>query len=257
MIDQSEGSETFKRVSLVKLDALLGLCETAGCRRARLLDYFGETGEGPRNCGNCDNCLEPPQTWDATEAARKALSCIYRTDQKFGAAHLIDVLRGRDTERVSKWGHDKLSVFGIGADIDEPAWRNVFRQLVVLGYARPDHEAYGALQLTEASRPVLRGEQRMVMRSLAARKAKKPSPGSGGNVALSGADTELLARLKAWRSAQAREQAVPAYVIFHDSTLAAIAAARPQSAEALAGVSGIGARKLERYGAALLELLRQ
>ena len=259
MIEQSEGSETFKRVSLGKLEALLGLCETAGCRRARLLDYFGETGDA-RNCGNCDNCLEPPQTWDATEAARKALSCIYRTGQNFGAAHLIDVLRGRETERVSKWGHDKLSVFGIGADLDDAAWRNVFRQVVVAGYARPNHEAYGALQLTEISRPVLKGEQRVVMRSVAARKAKKPkttSRGGAGNVAISGADTELLDRLKAWRLAQAREQSVPAYVIFHDSTLTAIAGARPQNAEALAGISGMGARKLERYGAALLELLRQ
>jgi len=259
MIEQSEGSETFKRVSLGKLEALLGLCETAGCRRARLLDYFGETGE-TRNCGNCDNCLEPPQTWDATEAARKALSCIYRTGQNFGAAHLIDVLRGRDTERVSKWGHDKLSVFGIGADLDDAAWRNVFRQVVVAGYARPNHEAYGALQLTEISRPVLKGEQRVVMRSVAARKAKTAkttSRGGAGNVAMSSADTELLARLKAWRVAQAREQSVPAYVIFHDSTLTAIAVARPQNAGALAGISGMGARKLERYGAALLELLRQ
>jgi ATP-dependent DNA helicase RecQ len=259
MIEQSEGSETFKRVSQTKLEALLGLCETAGCRRARLLDYFGETGEG-RKCGNCDNCLEPPQTWDATDAARKALSCIYRTGQNFGAAHVIDVLRGRDTERVSKWGHDRLSVFGIGADLDDAAWRNVFRQLVVAGYALPNHEAYGALQLTEASRPVLKGEQRMVMRSVAARKAKTAkttSRGGAGSVAISGADAELLDRLKAWRLAQAREQSVPAYVIFHDSTLAAIAVARPQNAEALAGISGMGARKLERYGAALLELLRQ
>jgi ATP-dependent DNA helicase RecQ len=257
MIEQSEGSETFKRVSFVKLDALLGLCETAGCRRARLLDYFGETGEASCNCGNCDNCLEPPQTWDATEAARKALSCIYRTGQSFGAAHLIDVLRGRHTERVSQRGHDRLSVFGIGVDLEEAAWRNVFRQLVVLGYARPDHEAYGALQLTEASRPVLRGEQRMVMRSVTGRKAKTRSRRSAGDVAISDVDTELLDRLKAWRLAQARDQSVPAYVIFHDSTLAAIAAARPQNAEALAGISGMGARKLERYGAALLELLRQ
>jgi ATP-dependent DNA helicase RecQ len=257
MIEQSEGSETFKRVSLVKLEALLGLCETADCRRARLLDYFGETGEASRNCGNCDNCLEPPQTWDATEAARKALSCIYRTGQSFGAAHLIDVLLGHHTERVSKRGHDTLSVFGIGADLDDAAWRNVFRQLVVLGYARPDHEAYGALQLTEASRPLLRGEQRMVIRSVTARKAKRTSRDSAANVAISSVDSELLARLKAWRLAQAREQSVPAYVIFHDSTLAAIAAARPQNAQTLAGISGMGARKLERYGAALLELLRQ
>ena len=260
MIEQSEGSEAFKRVSLIKLDALLGLCETAGCRRVRLLDYFGETSEASRNCGNCDNCLEPPQTWDATEAVRKALSCIYRTGQRFGAVHLIDVLRGRHTERVAEWGHDRLSVFGIGGDLDDATWRNVFRQLVVLGYARPDHAAYGGLQLTEASRPVLRGEERVAVRrgaahKASARKAKKTA--STGSLAISGADAELLDRLKAWRLARAQEQSVPAFVIFHDSTLAAIAAARPQTAEALAGISGIGARKLERYGAVLLELLRQ
>ena len=174
--------------------------------------------------------------------------------------HLIDVLRGRDTERVAEWGHDKLSVFGIGADLDDAAWRNVFRQLVVLGYARPDHAAYGALQLTEASRPVLRGEERVAMRRAAAPKAnarKARKTASTGSLAISGADAALLDRLKAWRLARAQEQSVPAFVIFHDSTLAAIAAARPQTAEALAGISGIGARKLERYGALLLELLRQ
>src|SRR5690606_10341596 len=152
---------------VTKLEALLGLCETAGCRRVRLLDYFGEAGAP---CGNCDNCLEPPQTWDATDAARKALSCIYRTGQRFGAVHLIDVLRGRVTDRVTQWGHDKLNVFGIGADLDEAAWRNVFRQLVALGYARPDHDAYGALCLTETSRPVLKGEQPVYMRSVSSRK---------------------------------------------------------------------------------------
>ncbi|HEY9447970.1 MAG TPA: DNA helicase RecQ, partial [Burkholderiales bacterium] len=144
MIEESEGGAEFRRISFSKLEALLGLCETAGCRRVRLLQYFGEESAA---CGNCDNCLEPPQTWDATEAARKALSCIYRTGQRFGAVHLIDVLRGRPTERVSQWTHDRLGVFGIGGDLDEAAWRSVFRQLVALGYARPDHDAYGALRL--------------------------------------------------------------------------------------------------------------
>ena len=193
-----------------------------------------------------------------------ALSGVYRFQQqggqRFGAVHLIDVLRGRLTDRMTQWEHDKLSVFGIGADLDDAAWRNVFRQIVVLGYAHPDHAAYGALQLTEASRPVLRGEERVAVRRAAAhnanaRKAKKAA--STRNLSISGADAELLDRLKAWRLARAQEQSVPAFVIFHDSTLAAIAAARPQTAEALAGISGIGARKLERYGAALLELLRQ
>jgi ATP-dependent DNA helicase RecQ len=254
MIDQSEGSEEYRRVSVTKLEALLGLCETAGCRRVRLLDYFGEAGAP---CGNCDNCLEPPQTWDATEAARKALSCVYRTGQRFGAVHLIDVLRGRITDRVTQWGHDKLNVFGIGADLDEPAWRNVFRQLVALGYARPDHDAYGALCLTETSRPVLKGEQPVYMRSVLPRKAKaaKSRRGAAG-VVLPAADAGLLEQLKTWRMEQARVQGVPAFVIFHDRTLAEIAAARPADMDALGGISGIGAKKLERYGESLLTLVR-
>src|SRR5258705_9656518 len=139
MIDQSEGSEEYRRISFAKLEALLGLCETAGCRRVRLLDYFGEASVP---CGNCDTCLEPPQTWDATDAARKALSCIYRTEQRFGAVHLIDVLMGRETDRTSQWNHDKLAVFGIGPDVDEPTCRSGFRQPVALGYARPDPDAF-------------------------------------------------------------------------------------------------------------------
>jgi ATP-dependent DNA helicase RecQ len=256
MIEQSEGSEEFRRISFAKLDALLGLCETAGCRRVRLLDYFGEYlhGKPGQACGNCDNCLEPPQTWDATEAARKALSVIYRTEQRFGAVHLIDVLRGRATERVSQWEHDKLAVFGIGADIDEPTWRSVFRQLVALGYARPDHDAFGGLRLTQASRAVLKGEQPVEMRRQLPRSGKKAKQ-RRATPDLAGADAGLLARLKAWRSEQARSQSVPPYVVFHDSTLTAIAAARPRNLDALSTIAGIGAKKLERYGPALLELI--
>src|SRR6185312_4560734 len=160
LIELSEAGEEYKRVSASKLDALLGLCEAAGCRRVRLLDYFGETS-GP--CGNCDTCLEPPQTWDATDAARKALSAIYRTGQRFGAVHLISVLRGKHSERVARWAHDRLAVFGVGADLDEGAWRGVFRQLVALGFARVDHEAHGALKLDATSRPVLKGDARVEM----------------------------------------------------------------------------------------------
>ncbi len=253
MIEQSEGSEEFRRISFAKLDALLGLCETAGCRRVRLLDYFGEQS-GP--CGNCDTCLEPPETWDATEAARKALSCIYRTGQRFGAVHLIDVLLGRATDRVQQWEHDNLSVFGIGADLDEPTWRGVFRQLVALGYARPDHDAYGGLRLTEASRPVLRGEQSVELRRQVSRSPRAKQRKKGTAVDLAPQLVPLFERLKAWRTEQARTQSVPPYVIFHDSTLSAIASAQPRDLDALAGVPGIGAKKLERYGPALLELLR-
>lgn len=259
MIEQSEGNEEFRRISFAKLDALLGLCETAGCRRVRLLDYFGEHLGAP--CGNCDNCLEPPQTWDATEAARKALSCIYRTEQRFGAVHLIDVLRGRATDRVSQWNHDKLAVFGIGADVDEPTWRSVFRQLVALGYARPDHDAFGGLRLTAASRPVLKGEQQVEMRRQAPRKGKAAKRRvTGAAVGANSADLAphlgpLLARLRTWRTEQARSQSVPPYVVFHDSTLSAIAAAQPRDLDALSSIAGIGAKKLERYGPALLQLL--
>ncbi|MGB7542247.1 MAG: DNA helicase RecQ [Burkholderiales bacterium] len=261
MIEQSEGSEEFRRVSFAKLDALLGLCEAAGCRRVRLLDYFGEASAP---CGNCDTCLEPPQTWDATDAARKALSCIYRTGQRFGAVHLIDVLRGRATARVSQWDHDQLGVFGIGSDVDEATWRSVFRQLVALGYVRPDHDSFGALRLTEASRAVLKGEQSVEMRRAAPRTgkaagAKAPRRRAWDGVqagAMPDVDDGLLARLKAWRTGQAREQSVPAYVIFHDSTLAAIAAAQPRDLVALSLIAGIGAKKLDRYGPALLEVLR-
>jgi ATP-dependent DNA helicase RecQ len=252
MIDQSEGSEDYRRVSAAKLEALLGLCETAGCRRVRLLDYFGESSAP---CGNCDTCSEPPQTWDATEASRKALSCVYRTGQRFGAMHLIDVLRGHATDRVKQWDHVKLNVFGIGADLDEANWRNVFRQLAALGYLRPDHEAYGALRLTEASRPVLKGEQQVAMRSVLPRKAKAAKARRMA-VVLPAADAGLLDQLKAWRMEQARVQSVPAFVIFHDRTLAEIAAARPGNLEALGAISGMGTKKLQRYGAVLLELVQ-
>jgi ATP-dependent DNA helicase RecQ len=252
MMEQSEGSEEFRRISFAKLDALLGLCETAGCRRVRLLDYFSEASAP---CGNCDTCLAPPQTWDATDAARKALSCIYRTGQRFGAVHLIDVLRGKTTERMSQWNHDQLNVFGIGAGLDEATWRGVFRQLVALGYTRPDHDAYGGLLLTDTARAVLKGEQQVEMRRTVPRKGKSSKPRSAA-VDLSGVDADLLGRLKAWRSEQARTQSVPPYVVFHDSTLSAIAAAQPQNLDALSAIAGIGAKKLERYGLALLELLR-
>ena len=252
LIEQSEASEAFKRVSGAKLDALLGLCETAACRRVRLLGYFGEDS---RACGNCDTCLEPPQTWDATAEARKALSAIYRTGQRFGAVHLIDVLRGRGGGRVSRWDHDKLGVFGIGADLDEVAWRSVFRQLVALGFAHVDHEAHGALKLSPASRAVLKGEQSVEMRRVIARKKPVSTARASAAVALTAGELELFDRLKAWRGSEARSQSVPAYVVLHDSTLAQIARDRPRDLDALGGIGGIGAKKLEKYGPALLDLV--
>ncbi len=253
LIESSEASDAYKRVSTAKLDALLGLCETAGCRRVRLLAYFGEASEP---CGNCDTCLAPPQTWDATDAARKALSVIYRTGQRFGAVHLIDVLRGKEGERVTRWDHDKLAVFGVGAELDETAWRGVFRQLVALGFARVDHESFGALQLTELSRPVLRGEQAVEMRRVVTGGPKPRRARGAAPADLPPADAGLLDRLKQWRLAEARAQAVPAYVILHDATLAELARRRPKAIGDLAGVPGIGARKLERYGDALLGVIR-
>jgi ATP-dependent DNA helicase RecQ len=252
LIDMSDAGDEHKRVSAAKLDALLGLCETAGCRRVRLLDYFGEAS---MPCGNCDNCLAPPETFDATEAAQKALSAIYRTGQRFGAVYLIDVLRGKAGERITRWDHDQLAVFGIGADLDENAWRNVFRQLVALGFAQVDHAAHGGLRLTEASRPVLKGEQRVALRRTVARAARGPRSRTKPGGDLSGADGALLERLKAWRLTEARTQAVPAFVILHDKTLAEIARRRPRDLTALGSISGIGARKLERYGPALIELM--
>ncbi|MGE0114923.1 MAG: DNA helicase RecQ [Steroidobacteraceae bacterium] len=256
MIDESEASEEFKRLSTAKLDALLGLCETAQCRRMRLLAYFGEDS---RPCGNCDNCLTPPQTWDATTAAQKALSTIYRTEQRFGAVHLIEVLRGKDSERIQRWDHQHLSVFGIGRELEENEWRSVFRQLVAMGFARVDHHAYGALRLTEAARAILRGEQRVAMRHAVARSREKlpRKKTSAGNVhEFSDApNAAYLTRLKDWRLTEARDQGVPAYVIFHDATLAEIAARQPVTLDELADIPGIGKRKLERYGAALIELI--
>ena len=253
MIDSSEADESYKRVSSAKLDSLLGLCETAGCRRVLLLDYFGEAS---KPCGNCDTCLTPPQTWDASSAAQKALSAIYRTEQRFGAMHVIDVLRGKDSERVRRWDHQNLGVFGLGADLPEADWRNVFRQLVAMGLARVDHASYGALRLTEAARPVLRGEAKVEMRRAVERKRAKTRRKRPAAVPVAETlpDQARLARLKAWRLEEARRQDVPAYVILHDATLAEIARRCPSGPEELADITGIGKVKLERYGEVLVAL---
>ncbi|MEO8485226.1 MAG: DNA helicase RecQ [Betaproteobacteria bacterium] len=252
LIDRSDGAEAFKRVSSAKLNALLGLAETVGCRRVRLLGYFGEASA---RCGNCDNCLAPPESWDATDAARKALSAIYRTGQRYGAAYVIDVLRGASNERIARQGHEQLAVFGVGANLDEAAWRAVFRQLVAQGLASVDHEAYGALRLAEPSRAVLRGEANVAMRRSAARASKGPRV-RGEAATLDPGARGLFDALREWRLGEARTQGVPAYVILHDRTLAAIAQSRPSSLDALARIDGIGAAKLDRYGAAIVSLAR-
>ena len=258
MIEASTAEPQFKRIAAAKLDALLGLCEASTCRRVRLLAYFDEAS---KPCGNCDVCLEPPQVWDGTVAAQKALSCVYRTGQRFGAVHLIDVLLGEETERVLHWNHHELSTFGIGKELDEKAWRAVFRQLVAQGLLAVDHAGHGSLLLAGDSRAVLAGGHSVHLRHAQAGKQKKSERRSTGSSIGIAAGLDATAeftwqRLRAWRAGVAKEHGVPAYVVFHDATLAELARARPQSAAALAQVSGVGARKLERYGAALLELLR-
>jgi ATP-dependent DNA helicase RecQ len=262
MIDESTGSDAFKRVSIGKLDALVALAETAGCRRSRLLGYFGEEVTGSSNCGNCDNCLSPPQLRDGKVAAQKLLSCAYRTGQRFGAMHLIDVLVGRMTEKVTQFGHDKLSVFGIGNDLNEKQWRAVIRQLVAMGHLRADSEAFGALKLTESARGVLKGETAVMLREAAPGTSNRVSRTKSrrGDLApraeTKPADAGLQAALRAWRADIARQRSVPAYVVLHDSTIDGIAAARPSTLNALRNIPGIGDKKLEHYGDELLALVR-
>jgi ATP-dependent DNA helicase RecQ len=260
-IDESEAGEEQKRIERGKLDALLAWCETAECRRTRLLAYFGEMSAEARagRCGNCDTCLEPPELWDGTVAAQKAMSAILRTGQRFGAGHLIDLLRGKATERMAQLGHDRLPTFGVGADLDEAAWRSVFRQLLAGGLLHADAAAYGALKLTDAARPVLKGETALHLRRQ--RPQKSALAGRRGERRKSGAappadvDATLYEALRAWRAAQARTQGVPAYVILHDKTLHELAARAPASLDALLDVPGIGQAKAARYGAELLALV--
>jgi ATP-dependent DNA helicase RecQ len=256
MIEQSEAGEERRRLERRKLDVLLGFCESTRCRRQTLLAAFGE--DYPQPCGNCDNCLEPPRTWDGTEAARKALSCVYRTGQRFGVTHLVDVLRGQRKERVLQLGHDQLSTFGIGADLDERQWKGVFRQLVALGLLEVDIEGHGSLFLTDASRPVLRGEQPVALREDVVRRRERGAPARGGlaPAALSADDQPLFDALRGLRAELAREQSVPAYVIFHDATLRAIAERRPRSLGELGTLPGVGSAKLERYGEQVLATVR-
>ncbi|UUX96038.1 RecQ family ATP-dependent DNA helicase [Aquabacterium sp. J223] len=293
MIDESPAGEEFKRLQRGKLDALLALAESHDCRRVRLLAYFGETyqapdadpgvpgrGQPPRGaatdgsvgvrCGNCDNCLLPPQTWDATDAARKALSCVYRFRQHeggfgaraFGAGHLIDVLRGKATDKVAQYGHERLSTFGIGADLSEQRWRGVLRQLVALGHLRAEGE-FNTLELTAEARSVLKGEQRVVLREpreATGRGTRRREVRAGSRTAealqLEGQAQVRFMALKAWRGEVAREHNLPAYVVFHDATLADMAREQPASLEALAGIAGVGAKKLQAYGEQILRVLQ-
>ncbi len=257
-IDQGEAGAEVKRVATAKLDALLGLCETTGCRRQRLLGYFDEAAEP---CGNCDTCLHPPQVRDATESARKALSCVFRTGSRFGAGHIVDVLTGKATDKVKEWQHDQVSTFGIGTELDDKGWRTLIRQLVAHGALAVDHERYGALTLTESARPLLRGEAAFTMRLDVVAPKKGRNVGSARKAAdwpeATGAEAELLGRLRAWRASTAKERNVPAYVIFHDATLRDIARTKPDSIEALGTISGVGDRKLEAYGEEIIGLIAE
>jgi len=266
MLDESEASEEYKRVSGAKLDAVLGLCETTDCRRARLLDYFGETylGAVAGNCGNCDNCLAPPEMWDGTEAAQKILSCIFRAEKAsghaYGAQHIIDVLRGKHTQKIERTGHDKISTYGIGAEIDDNGWRAVLRQLVMSRLVEVDHVNYGVLRLAPSARAVLKGEQRVMLRKLRDKAAARKTRSSGTSAAavdLAPADQPLFEALRSWRAGIARERSLPAYTVFHDATLREIATRRPASLDALGGISGVGARKLEAYGDGILAVVAE
>ncbi|MBB5429581.1 ATP-dependent DNA helicase RecQ [Paraburkholderia sp. JPY158] len=261
MIDESEADDAHKRVQTGKLDALLGLCETAACRRVRLLAYFGETSQP---CGNCDNCLEPPPTWDATREAQMALSCVFRAQRAsgfhFGAGHLIDILRGNRSEKILQRGHEKLTTFGIGAALGEPEWRAIFRQLVAFGYLTVDHEGYGSLVLTEASKPVLKGEQKVTMRRYVKPTRTRQSSGrtserADPTIGMGPRERARWERLRMWRTETAKNDGVPAYVIFHDATLAEIARLGPDSIDDLRGIPGMGARKLDRFGYELLNVV--
>ncbi len=252
----SAASEAHKRVDRIKLDAMLGYAEAAGCRRRVLLHYFGEESE---DCGNCDTCLSPPEMWDATVAAQKLLSAVIRTQQRFGAGHLIDVLRGQHTPKVDSWGHDTLVTFGVGADIATDEWRSVIRQLVARGILHPDPEAMGALQLTDAAQPILSGTVAVELRRAArpaarssARAAKSPR---GQVVDLSSQDAEVFEALRLTRKALADADGVPAFIVLSDRTLREIAVRRPRDVAQLLGVNGIGPAKAERYGEQLLATL--
>jgi len=257
LIEQSEADEIYRRLSGAKLDAMLALAEAVDCRRVRLLAYFGErSAPCAPNQSSCDNCLDPPRLRDASEDARKLLSTIYRCQQAsgfgFAAGHVIDVLRGKVSEKVTKFKHERLSTFGIGAELSEAEWRLLLRQLVAQHIVEVDYDTYNVLRLTDASRAVLRGEQTIELRHWQdpPRRSKRKSVSAGTD------GDPLFEKLRSWRSAIAKEHGVPAYVVFHDNTLHAIAQSRPLEVDQLRGISGVGEKKLERYGASLIELIR-
>ena len=252
-ISESGAAEGQKILEAQRLTALLAYCEAPRCRRQVLLNYFGEERQP---CGNCDVCDNPPELWDGTQAAQKALSAIFRTGMRFGVTHLTDILRGKATDKVKQWNHDQLPTFGVGSDLDDHAWKSVFRQLAAAGLVHVDMAEHGALQLTEAAREVLKGQRTVQLRRPVKRKSTPSRSSSAVASDLSPADEALFQLLRKWRADTAREQAVPAYVILHDKTLRELAEVRPVSHGLLAGITGMGSAKIEHYGAELLELIR-
>jgi ATP-dependent DNA helicase RecQ len=256
MIDESEASEVFKRSQGAKLDAMLGLCETLDCRRVRLLEYFGQHS---MRCGNCDTCITPPASFDGTTAAQKLLSTIYRVEQRFGAMHVFDVLRGIESDKVKQWRHEQLSTFAIGAERTEAEWRAILRQCIALGLVTVDHEAWSALKLTDAARPVLKGTQKIQLREyqkpLKQKRATKPKGFVESD--LSAGALQIFEKLRWWRMETARAHNVPAYVIFHDATLREIASAAPASLNQLGTISGVGEKKLQTYGEEIVALIQK
>ncbi len=258
LIDSGEAGERQTRIERQKIDALIGYCETVSCRRQVLLGYFGERDHPP--CGNCDNCREPPATWDGTVAAQKALSAVYRTGQRFGAHHLVDVLLGADSERIKRLGHDRLKTFGVGAELDRRGWLAVFRQLAAQGLVVPDPAGHGGLSLGSGAAEILRGAATARFRldperKGEGRKARSEARSGAARSELDPAAQALWEALRAWRLATARHQELPPYVIFHDATLIEIARRRPRSLAALAQIPGIGRSKLERYGDAVVAIV--
>jgi ATP-dependent DNA helicase RecQ len=256
MLETSESDDAHKRVERHKLDAMLGLCELTTCRRQALLAYFGETLDQP--CGNCDNCLTPPETWDASIPAQKALSCVHRTGQRFGVNYLIDVLQGKTDERIQRFGHDAITTFGIGRDLTAPEWRGIYRQLIARGLLAVDIEGHGALRLSDACRAVLRGEESLwLRRELKPSRIKKTKTARGAASPFTGErDQSLWEALRALRRKLAEKQGVPPYVVFHDATLAEMVALRPQSLSEFAHISGVGERKLAAYGEEFVGVIR-
>jgi ATP-dependent DNA helicase RecQ len=258
MLEASQGNDHFKRVERQKLDAMLGLCEVTQCRRQVLLRYFGDTLDQP--CGNCDTCLNPPETWDGKVAVQKALSCVFRTGQRFGVTYLIDVLRGSENERIRQSGHQAASTYGIGQELSVNEWKSVFRQLVANGYLRADPDGYGALQLTEDCRPLLKGAVAIELRKDPVQKPGKSRGNGGSNRGRKFADEvedkDAWEALRACRKALAEEKGVPPYVIFHDATLFDILEKQPASLSEMADIAGVGAAKLEKYGDEFLSALK-